>query len=148
MAGSGLETGTDTRTGRVIPDDIWGILCIYAEARGEPHEGQVAVGSVIRNRTERKLFSTGTVASTVLFPWQFSWANTSDGQRTRVFSAKWDDAGWLAASKAWFESALSRPVGDATHYHSDAVAPAWSRSPRMSFVRQIGHHRFYRELAA
>jgi spore germination cell wall hydrolase CwlJ-like protein len=139
---------SETPSGRVIPDDVWGILCVFAESRGEPHEGQVAVASVIRNRTERRFFSDGTVASTVLRPYQFSWANTQDGQRTRVFSAKWEDAAWKAAARAWFESALSRPVGDATHYHSDAVSPEWSRSPHMSFVRQIGHHRFYREVLA
>jgi len=131
--------------GRVIPDDVWGILCIFAEARGEPYEGQVAVGNVIRYRTKRKFFSDGTVISTVTAPHQFSWMNTVDAQRSRVLRATWDDI--REASKAWFESEFNDVVPEATHYHADYVQPYWSKAVGMELVKRIGRHLFYRDAA-
>ena len=136
---------SDLKTGRVISDDVWGILCVFAESRGEPYEGQVAVGSVIRNRTERKHFSGGTVASTVAAPHQFSWMNTSDAQRIRVLSGTWEDPAMTTAAKAWFESAKNRPVGDALYYHADYVQPYWATAHGIVFVKRIGRHLFYRD---
>jgi N-acetylmuramoyl-L-alanine amidase len=49
-------------------------LTIYGEARGEPIEGQVAVGSVIRNRTDRLT----TYSTVCLKPKQFSCWNSDD----------------------------------------------------------------------
>jgi N-acetylmuramoyl-L-alanine amidase len=135
----------DLQTGRAIPDDVWGILCVFAEARGEPYEGQVAVASVVRNRTERKHFSNGTVVGTVTEPYQFSWLNTGDSQRTRVLAASWDDPRLKVAAKAWFESQHTRPVGDALFYHADTVSPTWARAQSIEFVRRIGNHLFYRK---
>ncbi len=143
-AGSTSELG-DLQTGRVIPDDVWGILCVFAESRGEPYEGQVAVGNVVRNRTARRFFSDGTIASTVLSPHQFSWTNTVDAQRTRVFSVAWDDPAWRVAARAWFESAQSRPVGNALFYHADYVSPSWAKAQGIEFIKRIGRHLFYRE---
>lgn len=51
-------------------------LTIYGEARGEPIEGQIAVGCVIRNRTNGKGFSQICLA-----PKQFSCWNKSDPNR-------------------------------------------------------------------
>ncbi len=134
--------------GRAIPDDVWGILCIFAEARSEPYEGQVAVGNVVRNRTKLRFYSQGTIASTVLAPYQFSWANTGDAQRTRVFSAVREDPAWRVASRAWFESEFSSPVGDALFYHADYVNPEWSKANGIEFMKRIGRHLFYRRRAA
>ena len=134
--------------GRVVPDDVWGILCIFAEARSEPYEGQVAVGNVIRNRTKRKFFSQGTVVSTVTHAYQFSWLNTGDAQRTRVFSALWEDPALKSAARAWFESEHRDEVGDALYYHGDYVHPYWAKANGIKFVKQIGRHLFYRDGAA
>ena len=134
----------ETATGRVISDDTWGILCVFAEARSEPYEGQVAVGNVVRNRTKLRFFSHGTVASTVLEPYQFSWTNTSDAQRTRVFSAMREDPAWRVAARAWFESEFNFVVGDALFYHTDAVHPEWAKANGIEFVRRIGRHLFWR----
>lgn len=138
----------ESRLGRVIPDDVWGILCIFAESRSEPYEGQVAVGNVIRNRTRRKFFSQGTVVSTVLAPYQFSWTNTADGQRTRVLSAMWEDPAFRSAARAWFESESNDLVGDCMFYHADYVHPYWAKAHGIVFVKQIGRHLFYRENGA
>lgn len=132
-------------TGRVIPDDVWGILCVFAEARGEDYEGQVAVANVIRNRTERKFFSNGSVVSTVTTPHQFSWMNTGDAQRVRCLSASWDEAAMKIAAKAWFEAAQRSEVGDALFYHTEHVQPYWAKAHGIEFVKRIGAHLFYRE---
>jgi spore germination cell wall hydrolase CwlJ-like protein len=140
------------RTGRVIPDDVWGILCVFAEARGESYEGQIAVANVIRNRTQRHFFSRGTVTSTVCYPKQFSWLNDSDSQRARVLSASWDDPAMRTAAKAWFESADRRLVGDAVLYHTVARPsyaedwpPYWAKAAGVELVTTIGNHAFYRD---
>lgn len=141
----GAAGATEADAGRLIPDDVWGVLCIYAEARGEPYEGQVAVGNVVRTRTSRKLYSDGTVCSTVVWPYQFSWMNHSDSQRIKVLSARWELPEIVSAKKAWDESERNRVVWDATHYHADYVSPEWSRANGMRFLKRIGRHLFYVE---
>lgn len=133
--------------GRIIPDDHFAILCIFAEARGEPFEGQVAVGNVIRNRTREKYFSDGTVASTVTKPWQFSWMNTVDEQRCRVLSACWEEPEIKIAQSAWQASESTNEVGDALFYHADYVHPTWAKAQSIEFVKRIGRHLFYRRKA-
>ena len=133
----------DLPQGQVIPDAIWGPLCIYAEARGEPFEGQVAVGNVIRHRTAQRHFSKGTVVSTVTTPWQFSWMNSDDKQRTRVLSVLRNDPAWVEAESAWEESEKREEVGAALWYHADYVAPSWARANGIRFVKRIGRHLFY-----
>lgn len=60
--------------------------CIADEAAGEPYEGKVAVGRVIRNRMAAHYESDGTVVGTVLKKWQFSgfWAAMVAGKYTEV----------------------------------------------------------------
>lgn len=141
----GAAGATEADAGRLIPDDVWGVLCIYAEARGEPYEGQVAVGNVIRTRTAKRVCSNGTVCSTVTFPYQFSWMNHNDGQRTKVLSARWELHGVVSARNAWAESERNHIVADATHYHADYVSPEWARANGMHFIKRIGRHLFYVE---
>jgi N-acetylmuramoyl-L-alanine amidase len=141
MVNGAGPASADTPSGRVIPDDTWGPLCIFAEARSEPYEGQVAVGCVIRNRMAKHFFSDGTVLDTVAKPYQFSWFNAGDAQRTRVLRVMGDDPAWRVAKQAWDESSRSRPVGDAMWYHAEYVTPAWATELR--FLKRIGRHLFY-----
>jgi spore germination cell wall hydrolase CwlJ-like protein len=142
---NGGEDLADIRTGRLISDDTWGILTIYAEARGEPYEGKVAVGNVIRHRTKRHFFSSGSIVSTVTSPYQFSYLNTGDGQRTHVLESSWESEGMRECSRAWFESEVHEIVPEATHYHATSVEPPWATADGMTLVAQIGRHRFFRE---
>lgn len=50
---------------------------IYAEARGEPYTGQVAVGAVVLNRVKSSQFPN-TISGVVYEPWAFTAVN--DGQ--------------------------------------------------------------------
>lgn len=51
--------------------------CIHAEARGEPYEGQVAVGAVILNRLKHAEFPN-SISGVIYEPWAFTCVN--DGQ--------------------------------------------------------------------
>lgn len=134
------------RTGRLISDDVWGILCIFGEARGETYEGMIAVGNVVRNRTRRHFSSDGTVVGTVTSPYQFSWMNTTDGQRTRVLSASWEDDAMSQCVHAWFESEYRQEVPDDTlWYHASEVSPGWAKAHSIVLVKEIGRHRFFKE---
>jgi spore germination cell wall hydrolase CwlJ-like protein len=127
---------------RLIQEDIWGIMNIFAEARGEPFEGQVAVGNVVRERMRLKYASDGTVVGTIWKPKQFSWTLGSDPQRVRVLSADDDEAGWVDAAKAWYMSGVQQKVPRGTVlYHADHVQPYWTNRAR--FEKQIGRHLFY-----
>jgi len=143
VAMGGISVSPNVGTGRVIPENVWGILCIYAEARSEPYEGQVAVGNVIRNRMAKKFFSDGTVCSTVTYRKQFSWMNDQDAQRSRVLAVRWEEPAMATAAKAWFESEHHKVVGDALLYHASYVAPYWAKANCIELVCQIGRHLFY-----
>ena len=56
----------------MIGNILWLALCIYFEGRGEPKEGQLAIGHVIMNRVERR---DASIKDIVKAPWQFSWLN-------------------------------------------------------------------------
>lgn len=131
---------------QAIHPDIWGAMNIYAEARGQPFYGQVAVGFVVRERMRLRYFSDGTVVGTIWRPYQFSWTLSSDPQRMRVLGATNDSIEWRDAAAAWAQSEGSDilPLGTVS-YHNDKIArPNWAKSEEFVFVRPIGAHLFYR----
>lgn len=130
---------------RVVPDEVWGPLNILAEARGEPFDGQVAVGFVTRERMRLGYFSDGSVLGTVWRPKQFSWTLASDKQRHRVMAADDEDQAFITAKVAWEQSEGSDILPPGTVlYHADYVRPGWATSHKVQFVRQIGRHLFYK----
>ena len=130
----------------VIASSIWGAMNIYAEARGEPFPGQVAVGFVTRERMRLRHFSDGTVLGTVWRPSQFSWTLANDPQRARVLAADDSDPRWTSAMDAWEQSEGSDILPPGTvSYHNDKIPlPSWAKSDQFEFVRKIGAHLFYR----
>ena len=106
---------------------------INGEARGEPYEGQVAVGAVILNRTRDPKFPK-TVAGVIYQPGAFT--AVSDGQinvpinpKSSVFKAARD------ALDGW------DPTNGCIYYWNPATATSkwiWSRT----IVRKIGKHYF------
>lgn len=106
---------------------------INGEARGEPYEGQVAVGAVILNRVKSSKFPN-TIAGVVYQPGAFT--AVSDGQinvpidpNSSVVKAAQD------ALNGW------DPTGGAIYYFNPNTATnkwIWSRP----LTRVIGKHRF------
>lgn len=106
---------------------------IYAEARGESFEGQVAVGAVILNRLKDPRFPK-TIAGIIFQPYAFT--AVMDGQ----FYMEPDEEAYRAADAAlggW------DPTGGALYYYNPAKATSpwiWSRT----IITQIGDHIFAR----
>ena len=115
-------------------------LCIWRESRGQPFEGQRAVGHVIRNRVSDSRWPD-TYRGVVLQPKQFSCFNADDPQVTKYpeFNDSWIDA--VAAARLAMSS-LTDPTGGANHYHTRSVEPSWA--DRTKVTARIGDHIFYK----
>ncbi|KQB76683.1 cell wall hydrolase, partial [Clostridium butyricum] len=104
---------------------------INGEARGEPYEGQVAVGAVVLNRTRNPKFPS-SVAGVIYQPGAFT--AIVDGQihanmeQTSINAARDALNGW-------------DPSGGAMYYFNPSTATSswiWSRP----LIKVIGKHRF------
>lgn len=117
---------------------------VYYEAGSEPPGGQAAIAQIVLNRTRHPAYPR-TVCGVVFqgsertTGCQFTF--TCDGALSRIPSPE----GW-ARARAVATLALNgrvfTPIGTATHYHTDGVAPYWAT--RLSKVARIGAHIFYR----
>lgn len=131
---------------RLISDDIWAVLTIWQEARGELQPGKVAVAEVIRNRTQQHHQSDGTVAGTVLKAAQFSGWNTRDPNRLACARLEDTDPQVIACREAWQEALDGSNVTHGALYYLNPKAvpelPAWVDV--MDEVAVIGRHHFFR----
>ncbi len=75
----GMSLGSSSSSGGQYSSSDEYLLArvIYAEARGEPYTGQVAVGAVVLNRVKSSQFPN-TISGVVYEPWAFTAVN--DGQ--------------------------------------------------------------------
>lgn len=153
-----------------MTDDDLFATCLYAEARGEPHDGKVAVGRVIRNRQALHYQSDGTVPGTILHPCAFSWAWFSfvDGQYERVAhtiedaqvladhmltqaqkSNVWAECVSAVTDSDWASGYVGGPdfqklTHDTLLYDNLALSsPVWAVSDKL--VTVIGRHSFFRD---
>jgi len=104
---------------------------IYAEARGESFEGQVAVGAVVLNRVEHPQFPK-TIKEVIYAPGQFTAVDD------RQIELKPDSQAYQAA-----EAALEGldPSNGAIFYFNPSISnDKWMQS--RSVVCSIGNHRF------
>lgn len=106
---------------------------INGEARGEPYEGQVAVGAVILNRVKAPNFPN-TISGVIYQPGAFT--AVSDGQ---INVALEDESTVVKAAR----DALNGwdPTGGAIYYFNPNTATnkwIWSRP----HIKTIGKHRF------
>lgn len=117
---------------------------LYFEARGESVKGQFAVAEVILNRVDSARFPTsvcGVIHQGTGKKYQCQFTYTCDGHKEVIR----EKAAFEQVSKiAWYmiNDAPRQLTEGATHYHTRAVNPRWSRSfPRTT---TIGVHHFYR----
>lgn len=116
---------------------------MYHEARGETHEGRVAVAMVTRNRVDSDRFPD-TFCNVVWQRRQFSWSH--DGKSDRVRNAKvWEETYLTAYIVVNSYRGGRMYFNDITHgslwYHADWTNPNWSLTVQP--VAIIGRHRFY-----
>ena len=118
---------------------------IYFEARGEPLQGQIAVGQVIMNRVRSPNFPEticGVVYQGQMAPGcQFSFA--CDGKT----DTPKNDAHWALAQKLAKQITSGQvwlpEIGYSTFYHADYVSPHWKSA--MNKIDSIGRHIFYKK---
>lgn len=119
---------------------------LYFEARGESLKGIFGVAEVILNRVDSADYPD-SVCGVVhqgtgkQFACQFTY--TCDGQAERIGDQQaYRKVGKVASLMLGGQVARALTDG-ATHYHTRAVKPRWSRSfPRTA---SIGQHHFYRQ---
>ncbi|MFA5757895.1 MAG: spore cortex-lytic enzyme [Clostridia bacterium] len=105
--------------------------CIYAEARGEPYTGMVAVGAVVLNRVSNADFPN-TISGVIYQPWAFTSVN--DGQinltpsQTAINAAQDAMNGWDPTYGCLF------------FYNPKTAQSQWIYSRKV--VTTIGNHRF------
>ncbi len=131
--GKFVETGTVNAASKKVTDEQLLARVINGEARGEPFEGQVAVGAIILNRVKNSKFPK-TMAGVIYQPGAFT--AVSDGQinvaidpkSTVVKAARDALAGW-------------DPTDGCLYYWNPATATSkwiWSRKVKL----KIGKHWF------
>ncbi len=117
---------------------------IYYEARSEPLSGQLAVAQVVLNRVKHPAYPD-TVCDVVFegasrdTGCQFTF--TCDGSMKYLPRKK----GWERSRQAAIHALLGMSdvtIGRATHYHTVAIEPYWSRT--LLRTANIGTHIFYR----
>ncbi|MFP7673526.1 cell wall hydrolase [Marivita sp. S0852] len=118
---------------------------LYFEARGETIKGQFAVAEVIMNRVKSGRFPDSVCAvinQGTGRKYQCQFTYTCDGIPERVHEPRaWERVGKVA--KAILDGVAPRNLTDgATHYHTTAVNPRWSRT--YTKTASIGVHLFYR----
>jgi spore germination cell wall hydrolase CwlJ-like protein len=127
--------------------DQWECLseALYFEARGETVKGQFAVAEVIMNRVKSARYPSslcGVIHQGTGKKYQCQFTYTCDGNKEVI---REPDAFDRAAKVARFIIDGKAPAltNGATHYHTTAVSPRWSRV--FTKTAQIGQHLFYRQ---
>jgi len=119
---------------------------IYYEARGEPAEGQYAVGVVTMNRVKSRAYPNGICKVVYQWVWDekrlrnvsaFSW--TTQAVDLDPQQDAWRNA-LSIAQKIYFKEHTDT-LNDALFYHADYVNPYWAA--KKVPVRKIGRHIFY-----
>ncbi|WP_354002445.1 cell wall hydrolase [Pseudogemmobacter faecipullorum] len=116
---------------------------IYFEARGESLKGQFAVAEVILNRVDSGLYPRtvcGVVNQRGGGACQFSYSCNGNSTKMRDRYAR-EIAGRIA--DVMLDGAERGLTNGATHFHTHAVNPSWSR--RFARTTVIGAHNFYRQ---
>ncbi|MGB9791560.1 MAG: LysM peptidoglycan-binding domain-containing protein [Thermacetogeniaceae bacterium] len=106
---------------------------IYAEARGEIFEGQVAVGAVVLNRVKDPRFPK-TIRDVIYEPWQFE--SVLNGQINLT-----PDAVAIRAANAALSGA--DPTGGALYFYNPSKADG-SFFKTLTYLCTIGNHAFYK----
>ena len=127
-------------------DAQWACLAeaLYFEARGETVKGQFAVAEVIMNRVKSTRFPgtlCGVIKQGTGKKYQCQFTYTCDGYKDTIR----EPGAYERVSKvarAAMDGMSAGLTNGATHYHTTAVRPKWSRVYQRT--ARIGVHIFYR----
>ncbi|GGH21981.1 hypothetical protein GCM10010973_06950 [Cribrihabitans marinus] len=117
---------------------------LYFEARGETVKGQFAVAEVIMNRVKSTRFPStlcGVIRQGTGRKYQCQFTYTCDGAKEVIREKKAFERVSKVA-RATIDGVSGNLTDGATHYHTTAVRPRWSRVYEKT--ARIGVHIFYR----
>ena len=118
---------------------------LYFEARGETVKGQFAVAEVIKNRVNSSRFPSsfcGVINQGTGKKYQCQFTYTCDGH-AEVISEPGAYVRVGKVARAALDDRAPPITNGATHYHTTAVSPRWSRV--LKRTTRIGVHLFYRK---
>lgn len=132
-------------------------LTMFAEARGEIYDGQVAVGSAILERVDHRGWDGKTIKEVCFWPFQFSCYLAGDKNLPIMLEIAKD---WAAGEKKYkglrdilaiAEGLLSGLVPrdpDIVRTHCCQYLAPWAKEgvdwwEKMDFVKKVGGHEFY-----
>ncbi|WP_425039299.1 cell wall hydrolase [Primorskyibacter sp. S187A] len=119
---------------------------LYFEARGESIKGQAAVAEVILNRVDHPRFPNsvcGVINQGTGKRYACQFTYTCDGRPERINEPRaWERVGKIA--HVMLNGAKRTLTKGATHYHTTAVRPNWSRT--YTHTTTVGVHKFYRHV--
>ncbi|MEZ8014419.1 MAG: cell wall hydrolase [Ascidiaceihabitans sp.] len=148
VAASGVEFSTSWLDKQAVAkgDANWRCLseALYFEARGETVKGQFAVAEVIMNRVAHSRFPSslcGVINQGTGKKFQCQFSYTCDGKAENVSEPR-SYARVSKVARAVIDGRVPKLTNDATHYHTTAVSPSWSRV--YTKTARIGVHIFYR----
>lgn len=126
--------------------DEWQCLseALYFEARGENVKGQFAVAEVILNRVKSARFPDsvcGVINQGTGKRHQCQFTYTCDGHE-EVIAEPGAYSRVAKVARAMLDGKVPTLTDGATHYHTTAVRPRWSR--KYTRTAKIGVHIFYR----
>jgi N-acetylmuramoyl-L-alanine amidase len=118
---------------------------VWAEGRGEPFKGQVAIAHVIFNRVEAGRFGVGP-KGVCSKPNAFSCWRADDPNRGKALTVTLEDPSFRKAVEAVLLARSQRPLdvlGGCTHYFADSLPewPRWAVGKTPQVI--IGHHAFF-----
>ncbi len=116
----------------------------YYEARSDNRRSMIAVSQVVMNRAS----ILETDPCEVVYErnrrgCQFSW--TCNPQKSK----RWEEESFRRAMDAAYDVYHGKArdiVNGATHYHTTAIKPFWSRSKKFVKVDRIGSHVYYKSM--
>lgn len=117
---------------------FWLTMNLYFEARGEEHEGRVAICHVVLNRAQRR---KQTVEEVIRAEKQFSWYN---GGEVPIIKEPIELIKCADAVVACFgERMMGKNLFGADHYFNPSIVrPPWAA--KMARTCMVGGHEFYR----
>lgn len=109
---------------------------IWAESRGEPLIGQIAVGHVVFNRM---MVNDKTACQVVKEKGQFSWTKDS-AERARAFAKS---VNFIPLATLILNGDIEDPTKGATYFHLASIRPRWTKG--LEKTKRIKNHIFWRD---
>jgi len=141
----GEKTGKCCQSWLRALSDVELLACfIWGEARGEKIEGKLAIVHVVLNKVKAQFCYGQTIRDVILKLGHFTGPNPNLLQTLRIPPGDMEFALCKAISELATRGHLKNdPTDGATHFHRVDSKPPWV--PKLTYLRQIGNHVFYRE---